>query len=98
MKRNKPSLQDMILAGLRLAITDGYENITRDQIAEELGCAPSLIPYKMGSMADLRRHIIAYAIALDCKPVVAQGLVRLHPLCMELSKERKQEALKPFGL
>lgn len=64
----------ILTAGLPVAEKKGYTRVTRDDLAEAAGVPPSLVSYHLGTMADVRRHLMREAIRAECLPVIAQGL------------------------
>lgn len=64
----------ILKACLALAVKHGYRSITRDQIAAEASVHPSNVSYHLGTMIELRRHIMREAVRTECLPVIAQGL------------------------
>lgn len=64
----------ILKACLKLAAKHGYRNITRDAIALEADVHPSNVSYHLGTMIELRRHIMREAVRTECLPVIAQGL------------------------
>ena len=61
-------------AALGLSEVYGYQNITRDQIAEAADVAFSLVSHYYSDMRRMRRAIMFAAIKEECLPVLAQGL------------------------
>lgn len=74
--RANPALRkDQILS---VAVTQakevGYTKITRDGVAEGAGVSMGLVTRYFGTMKNLRRDIIRYAIRNDIAEIIAQGL------------------------
>jgi AcrR family transcriptional regulator len=71
--------EELLDAALALAKKHGYQNVTRNQIAEKVACAPSLIHHYFNTMNQLRRAIISAAIHQKEFTVLAQGLAAKEP-------------------
>lgn len=76
-KRLKPDArkEDILAAALPLAETDGYANLTREQIGVAAGVSGPVLNYHFGTMAQFRRALMRYAVKVECLKVVAQGLI-----------------------
>lgn len=70
--------QSILTAAIKLAIPKGYNKISRDEIAEEAGCAPSVVSYHFGTMKSLRRAILGEAKRLNVTEVLVQAEHALH--------------------
>ena len=64
----------ILSAALYLATKHNYQQITRTQIAERVGCAESLVSFHFGTMVALRAVIMRKAIEVGNLIVIAQGL------------------------
>lgn len=74
--RANPALRkDQILS---VAVTQakevGYNKVTRDAVAVAAGVSMGLVTRYFGTMKNLRRDIIRYAIRNDIAEIIAQGL------------------------
>ena len=90
-------MASILTAALRLAVTYGYNRITRDAIGTEARIAPTLITYHFGTMATLRRDIMREAIRVECLPVIAQGLAMRDKHAMRASDDLRHRALATLG-
>ena len=52
----------------------GYRSVSRSDIAEAAGVAPSLVSARLGTMDNVRRAIMRHAIKTENIRVLAQGL------------------------
>lgn len=80
---------EILAAAVRLAETYGYTRITRDDIAVAAAVSPATVSAALGTMTQLRRHVIRSAIANEVLSVIAQGLALRDPHAM-----RAPEALR----
>jgi len=94
------SHEKIVRAATQLAVKLGYRNMSRQQIADYVGCFPSQISFHVGTMKTVRDAIVSYAIehALEGGrfhyiDVVAQALAAKHHLAMKAPKEVKAAAL-----
>jgi AcrR family transcriptional regulator len=94
------SHEKIVRAATQLAVKLGYTNMSRQQIADHVGCFPSQISFHVGTMKAVRDAIVQYAVdhALDGGrfryiDVVAQALAAKHHLALKAPKEVKAAAL-----
>jgi len=84
----------MILqVGCDLAEKTHYNNITRKTLARRCGTATGNISRIMGSMDELKRDVIKYALANDREVVIAQAIMSKHPAISHLSNNFRREVL-----
>jgi len=84
----------ILSTALTLCETASYARVTRDQIAERAGCAPTLVAYHFGTMPALRRDIMREAVRVECLPVIAQGLALRDSHALKAPEELRQRALQ----
>lgn len=90
--------KDLILAAaLQFAIKQGYQNVRRESIAEELKISCGIINYHFGTMTQLRRAIMREAIRLNIPLIVAQGLAVKDPQAMKAPEALKAVARSALG-
>ena len=94
MTQKHPTRTEILTAALKLAVTHGYRNITRDQIAVASGVPPSLISYPLGTMLELRRHVMREAIRLRNHTVIVQGLAVADRHARKCPIELQREAMQ----
>ena len=82
---------------MKLAERKGYRNITRDEIALEAGVHPSNVSYHLGTMIELRRHVMREAVRAECLSIIAQGLVVRDKHALKASVELRGAALASLG-
>ena len=58
-----------------VARTVGFQNVTREAIAESAQCSPGLVSRYFGTMRQLRRAIMSAALVRSDLIILAQGLV-----------------------
>lgn len=66
--------EQLLDVALRLAESEGFHRLTRDEIARRAGVATGLVSTRLGTMDQLRRAVMRRAVTQRCVPVVAQGL------------------------
>ena len=90
-KRFKPAVrkEEIIQAAVALSITNGYMNVTRDDIAEFIGVVGGTIQYHFGTMGKLRSEIMRHAVKTKNATLVAQGLANKSPYALRASDELK---------
>ncbi len=86
--------RELILkAAVNLAEGDHYQRITRQDIAEEAGIAPTLVTHYFGTMPKLRRDVMCYAVLNERLRVIGQGLVAKDDPALEASPGLQTAAL-----
>jgi|AntDeeMinimDraft_4_1070355.scaffolds.fasta_scaffold05921_2 AcrR family transcriptional regulator len=85
--------EDILAAALPLAERHGYTNITRDQIAAAAKVSGPTLHYHFGTIAQLRRDLMRYAVREVCLRVIAQGLMIRDPQAMKAGAELRRQAM-----
>ncbi len=80
-------------AAIILASADHYMGITKAGIAKTAGIAPTLINHHFGTMAQLRRALMRYAVQGKHLTVIAQGLAGRDKQARKASPELQTAAL-----
>ena len=93
-KRAKPDVRkdEILRAGVTLAVTKGYSNLTRDDIATFIGIVPGTIQYHFGTVKKLRSEIMRHAVKTGNAAVVAQGLANMDPQAKKADEELQKAA------
>lgn len=93
--RKKPAVRkdEILTVALPLAEADGYQCVTRDQIAKAAGCSGPTVQYHFGTMAQLRRDIMRQAIKRECLRVVAQGLASGDAQAVKAPEDLRRRAM-----
>lgn len=84
---------DLILVAVELAKMYGYSRITRDEIAKKAGVAMGTVTNKLGTMTQVRRAIVRYAIRTEVLSIIAQAVVAADPLVLKIKPGLKKQAL-----
>lgn len=71
-----------------------YDRLTRDQIGAASGVSGSAVQYHFGTMANLRRDVMRYAVARGLAAVVAQGLAARDPHALRAPSAIREAAIK----
>lgn len=79
MKKNKRLLPgdrraEILKSALKVSEVVGYRQLTRVQVANNAGCAESLVSAYFGTMDKFRRTIMRAAVKGEILPIIAQGL------------------------
>ena len=67
----------------------GWSSLTRENVAEQAGCAESLISRYFGTMTAFKRQIMRSAISTENLSIIAQGLA-----CYDLHANKAPKGLK----
>jgi AcrR family transcriptional regulator len=82
---------------LEVAVTlskkQGYQHVTREDIARGAECATGLINRYFGTMPQLRRAVMRWAVKHGELAIVAQGIVAKDPQALKAPDDLKQRAL-----
>lgn len=95
-KRMKPDdrKDEILKAALIVSEINGYDKITRAQVAEQAGgCAESLVSNYFGTMISLRRKLMNEAIATENLKIIAQGVIAKDTHALEAPLELRQRAM-----
>jgi len=95
MASKKPRAEradELLAAALSLAESQGYQNISRKQIADSVNVCEALVTHRLGTMPNVRRAIIRQAIVRRNLAVLAQGLAARDPHALKAPDELKQQA------
>jgi len=74
--RTNPALRRrcILQAAIKIACKIGYTNLTRSSIAEKAGVSEALVSRYFGTMVQMKRDVMRYAIHENVYQIVAQGL------------------------
>lgn len=64
----------ILTAAVKLAESNGYQTLTRDDVAQAAGISPALVTRYFYAMPELRRRVMEEAVRREILPVIAQGL------------------------
>ena len=92
--RVEPSLrkEQLLKISVMIAINEGYNNLTREMIAHKASVSVSLITRYFGTMKQLKRNIMRYAIKNSIPEIIAQGLVNKDQHAIKAPQELKEKA------
>ena len=98
--RMRPALrkEDILAKALPLAARHGYASITRGQIAAAAGVSGPVLNYHFGTMAQLRRDLMRYAVRMGCLKVIAQGLTAGDAQARKAAPDIKRAALEDVAV
>jgi len=96
--RMKPAArkEDILAAALPLAERKGYAKVTRDEIAAAAKVSGPVLHYHFGSMEQLRRSLMRYAVKNGCLKVIAQGIVANDPQALKVDDATRKRAMASF--
>lgn len=85
--------QQILATALALAVKQGYMHVTRENLSDRCGVAPSLISHYFGTMTQLRRAIIGEAIVTENLAVLLQGIAARDRRACGISDELRAKVL-----
>lgn len=80
-------------AAIELAEADSFQWLTRDAVAARAEVSPGTVSNAYGTMADLKRAVLAAAVERRILSIVAEGAGVRHPIIMAAPEELRKEAL-----
>lgn len=86
--------QQILNAGLLVAMKKGYASILRTEVAHRAKCTPPLINVYFKTMDDFRAALMDEAIKQNNLVIIAQGLAIKDKRCMRLPDAVKAAAIK----
>lgn len=94
-KRMKPGdrKDEILKAALIVSAINGYDKITRAQVAEQANCAESLVSNYFGTMVEFRRKLMREAIATENLKIIAQGVIAKDAHALKSPLELRQRAM-----
>ena len=84
--------QQILEAGVALAIARGLHNFTRDEVAERARVSTALVNRYWGTIAALRDRVVEVAIERELLGVLAQALLDKHPLALASPRRLQSKA------
>ena len=98
-KRLEPKVrkQQIIVAALKLATSNGFQNIRRDAVAVEANVAPGLVSKYWGTMTQLRRAVMREAVKTENLKVIAQGLALGDKVATKASEHIRKKAIQQLA-
>lgn len=78
---------------VNLAAQIGYMNLTREGLAVSLQVSPALVSHYLGTMTQLRRHVMRAAVQRQALSIIAQGLALKDKQAQRAPEELRRRAL-----
>ena len=83
----------ILAAAVAEANQHGYQQVTREGIAQRADCAPGLVSFYFGTMVCMKRSIMSEAIRTRQLRIVAQGIADGHPKAKRAPEELRRAAV-----
>jgi AcrR family transcriptional regulator len=92
--RVEPNLRrdQLLKIAVLIATNEGYNNLTREMIADRANVSVSLITRYFGTMTKLKRDVMRYAIKNEIPEIIAQGLAIKDSHAIKAPQELKAKA------
>lgn len=84
----------MMALGLELATEKHYRDITREDLASAMNISTGNISRIVVNMDQFRTTLVAYAVEVECLPVIAQAVVDKHPGVERITKKLRNKAIR----
>lgn len=93
-KRLKPEIrkQAIVEAAAVVALEYGFTAFTAAQVSERAGCSMRLVKHYYGTMPQLKRDVMRYAVTSGNAPLVAMGLAANDRHAQKAPAELKDQA------
>ena len=85
--------EQVVEAALRLAQSKPYWQITRNELADEVGIAGSVVQYHFNTVKQMRRAIMRAAVHREDLTVVAQGIAAQDPHALKADAGLRARAI-----
>jgi AcrR family transcriptional regulator len=89
--------EQVLQAAVELAREIGYQQLTRNKIADFAGVSPALVSHYLGSMVETVDKVIEAAISGKVLEIIAQGLTYQNELIMNAPRELREQAAAYIG-
>lgn len=98
-RENDPTIrrEEILSAAVELANKIGYQNITRDAVANIAGISSGLIALYFNTMAQLKKAVMKTAIDKQILPIIAQGLSLGDTQAQRVSSDLKKRVTQFFS-
>lgn len=86
--------QPLIAYGMDAAEHAGLDSVWREPAAYAAGCSVGMVNWVFGNMEGYRDAIVAEAIAAERLAIIAEAVIKRHPLAVAAPAELKRKALE----
>ena len=76
-----------------IAQRDGFNNVTRESIAQKAGVSTGTVSHSFGTMIKLKRSVMRYAIQNNILDIIAVGLSIKDKTAMKIDDSLKKRVL-----
>lgn len=85
--------EQILEAALAEAQTHGYQWITRDGIAERMGCAAGTVS-QYGGMLEIKRAVVRLAVEREVLSIIAEAIASGSPAVAHASEDLRRRAMR----
>ena len=89
--------EQCIEAALELARHKPYYRVTRNEIADAVGVAGSVVQWHFGTVKKMRRQIMRAAIAVERLDIIGQGIANQDPHALKAPADLRTRALEALA-
>ena len=86
--------EQVVMAALELAHSKPYWAVTRNELADAVGIAGSVVQYHFGTVKQMRRAIMRAAVHREDLLVIAQGIAAQDPHALRAPADLRARAVK----
>lgn len=91
-KKSSVRVEELLGAGLQLAVAKGYQQISRADLAQAIGVAEGTVSLHFGTMQQFRRSLMRAAVHRRHLAVLAQGLAMKDAEALKAPADLRDEA------
>ncbi len=86
------SKDKLLREAIKLAVKQGYRNIKREDVAQKAGVSAALINFYYGTIQNLQKEVMRYAVKERVLNLIAQGITLRDKIALNASKEKRKDA------
>ena len=86
--------EELLQVAASMAVTVGYRNLIRDDVAREAQVSPGLINKYFGTIGLLKKEVIKLAVKDWIPAIIAQGMAARDPVALVAPPALKKRAIQ----
>ena len=85
----KKRRRQLLNSAVEIARDEGFQNLTRQAIADAAGVSPGLVTVHLGTMSNLKRSVMRAGVAREIHEIISYGIAINHPITNKMSAEKR---------